>query len=394
MTATKGSETSVTTYAYDLNDRLISETTGGVTVTYAYDANGNMTGNSAGIAQAFDLLNRMASWTDGAVTALYGYNPDNMRRSKTVGGAVTEHVWVGGDIALDVTSGGTISYIAGIKSGYGWHVYNAHGDVVQLADDDGEIVRWYDYDPYGVQMQDADPTDNNPYRYSGQYHDTESGYVYLRARYYDPAIGRFVSEDPAFDGYNWYAYCANNPVMYVDPSGMFWDTLFDIGSVIWSTIELIKEPSWENAGLLALDVASAVVPFVPAMGATIRVADKAIDAGKAIGKADNAADIIKVGSIVDNASDIAKIGAKSGIIEQHHLLPRQFMERFSGLGLDIEKYKSPIDKVDHRLKPDGLHIGSNSWNKQWGDFFTEYPNADKDQVLSQLDRMKELFGLK
>jgi RHS repeat-associated protein len=69
-------------------------------------------------------------------------------------------------------------------------------------------------------MQDADPTDGNPYRYCGQYHDVESGYVYLRARYYDPAIGRFVSEDPAFDGHNWYVYCANNPVMYVDPSGM------------------------------------------------------------------------------------------------------------------------------------------------------------------------------
>jgi RHS repeat-associated protein len=99
-------------------------------------------------------------------------------------------------------------------------VYNAHGDVVQLCDDDGNVIKTYDYDPYGNQLQDVDSTDANPYRYCGEYYDIESGYTYLRARYYDSSIGRFISEDPAMDGYNWYVYCGNNPVMYVDPSGM------------------------------------------------------------------------------------------------------------------------------------------------------------------------------
>ena len=53
----------------------------------------------------------------------------------------------------------------------------------------------------------------NPYRYCGEYTDLETGYVYLRARYYDPNLGRFISEDSAKDGYNWYArqfsYTAN-----------------------------------------------------------------------------------------------------------------------------------------------------------------------------------------
>ena len=48
----------------------------------------------------------------------------------------------------------------------------------------------------------------------------ESGYTYLRARYYDPSIGRFISEDPIFDGDNWYAYCGNDPINYIDPSGL------------------------------------------------------------------------------------------------------------------------------------------------------------------------------
>ena len=61
---------------------------------------------------------------------------------------------------------------------------------------------------------------SNPIRYCGEYYDSESGLIYLRARYYDSENGRFISEDPIKDGYNWYSYCGGNPVMFVDPSGL------------------------------------------------------------------------------------------------------------------------------------------------------------------------------
>lgn len=73
-------------------------------------------------------------------------------------------------------------------------------------------------DAAGLRINRAD--DNNPFRYCGEYLDIETGYIYLRARYYDPSIGRFISEDSAKDGYNWYAYCANNPIRYIEPSGL------------------------------------------------------------------------------------------------------------------------------------------------------------------------------
>ena len=77
-----------------------------------------------------------------------------------------------------------------ITSGYGWYRYNAYGDVVSLADSDGYITRNYDYyyDPFGVQISYNAGVDNNPYRYSGEYYDTESGYTFLRTRYYDPKV--------------------------------------------------------------------------------------------------------------------------------------------------------------------------------------------------------------
>ena len=70
--------------------------------------------------------------------------------------------------------------------------------MVQLTDASGTVTKSYDYDPYGVEM-DADENDPNPYRYCGEYFDNESGCAYLRARYYDPSIGRFISVDAAMD---------------------------------------------------------------------------------------------------------------------------------------------------------------------------------------------------
>lgn len=81
--------------------------------------------------------------------------------------------------------------ISGTKS---YYVFNGHGDVVQLTNSSGNIVKSYDYDAFGNEKNPA-PTDTNVFRYCGEYFDKETGTIYLRARYYDPSIGRFISED-------------------------------------------------------------------------------------------------------------------------------------------------------------------------------------------------------
>ena len=92
-------------------------------------------------------------------------------------------------------------------------MFNAHGDVVQAGN------TYYHYDAFGNE-QNASPTDANPFRYCGEMFDKETTTYYLRARYYAPRTGRFITEDPIRSGLNWYTYCENNPIMFIDPLGL------------------------------------------------------------------------------------------------------------------------------------------------------------------------------
>ena len=112
----------------------------------------------------------------------------------------------------------------GKKSEYTYYTQNAHGDVVNLTDKDGKVTKSYKYDAFGVE-KNIDENDTNTFRYCGEYYDKETATVYLRARNYNPSIGRFISRD-SYDGrneeplsLNKYTYCYNNPVFYFDPTG-------------------------------------------------------------------------------------------------------------------------------------------------------------------------------
>ena len=82
-------------------------------------------------------------------------------------------------------------------------------------------------------------------------------------------------------------------------------------------------------------------------------------------------------------------------LEGHHLLPREFEEKFAKAGLNIEEYVIDLNKARHRLKPDGLHTGkgAENWNGAWREFFRKHPNASRKQILGQLCQMKKDFGL-
>ena len=117
---------------------------------------------------------------------------------------------------------------------------NAHGDVVSITNINGDTTDSYTYDAFGNQPSSAADYYKN-FRFCGEYTDPETGFVYLRNRYYDTATGRFITEDPVQDGMNWYIYCNNNPLKYIDPSGLTY-------VIAWSYGKADLEPYTDSQG--------------------------------------------------------------------------------------------------------------------------------------------------
>ncbi len=101
------------------------------------------------------------------------------------------------------------------------------GSVRFLTDSSGNVVRSYTYTPYGTATTTTSSASTTPYQYTNENFDSETGLTYLRARYYDPTVGRFISRDPVrgtLDNpitQDPYIYGASNPTTYTDPSGEF-----------------------------------------------------------------------------------------------------------------------------------------------------------------------------
>ncbi len=197
---------------YDSNGNLTSSTT---------DGNEDMGVEAETETYTYDVFNRLTGYrkNDGPQVS-YTYRADGKRKSKIVNGVETEFVWDGDNMIMSGTE--KYSYgVGGIEfSDACTYVKDIHGNVISGIDGEGNILSTYNYDSFGNVLKADGSMQTDPFRYCGEYTDTESGLIYLRNRYYDPSIGRFITEDPIRDGSNWYIYCDNNPVMYVDPSGL------------------------------------------------------------------------------------------------------------------------------------------------------------------------------
>ena len=106
-----------------------------------------------------------------------------------------------------------------------WSLADHLGTVRTLLDNEGDRIRDRVFAAWGAIVEDTNPTFVYPYAFTGREYDLETGFYYYRARYYDPATGRFLSEDPlgfAAGDTNLARYVLNSPTNYVDPTGLFW----------------------------------------------------------------------------------------------------------------------------------------------------------------------------
>lgn len=215
-------------FSYDANDRSALDT---------YDANGN-TISSAGISNAYDFENHLVQ--HGAVSMVY--DGDGNRVAETAGGVTTSYLVdtlnpTGYAQVLDEIQNGSVvrTYSYGLArisqnqrinnvwtpSFYG---YDGHGSVRFLTDASGNVTDRYDYDAFGNLINSSGSTPNS-FLFAGEQFDAATNLYYLRARYYNPLSGRFITPDPREGSIqspqtlHKYLYAYANPVMVLDPSG-------------------------------------------------------------------------------------------------------------------------------------------------------------------------------
>jgi RHS repeat-associated protein len=276
---TKDELISITSYEYGLNNRLEMERKKqgktAETYRYRYDDNGNETfriwektsptpdypGNvklSGNFKKEtptvyewrhYDGFNQLVRINQDDKEITYQYRGDDLRHSVEVRKLSESQnkrnlfYWDGTNIVAEQTENQKIKiYLRGInliaceidRVVY-YYIFNEHGDVTHLWNQDGVCKASYEYDAFGVE-KNPDKEDKNSFRYCGEYLDLDTNAYYLRARSYRPESGRLLIEDSVEKvtrkmpneqeitdplSLNKYTYCHNNPVFYTDPTGHF-----------------------------------------------------------------------------------------------------------------------------------------------------------------------------
>ena len=225
-------------YEYNAKNQLTGIQSGEKTIQYRYDPQGNLLeelGRTWKKRYAYDAANRqkdieLTRMSDGRAEYFRQsnyYDAEGLRYETKEDGNVIRFLFDRGELAEELREDAHIRYTRGYDplsltwngAEKSYFVPDEMGSTLFLLDKDHEIQNTYRYDAFGDILNEFGDTFNR-LTYTGQMYDGAMGQYYLRARFYNPSIGRFMQEDVyRGDGLNLYAYCSNNPVMYFDPSG-------------------------------------------------------------------------------------------------------------------------------------------------------------------------------
>ena len=233
----------VSTTAYDANNQL----TQWGTATLTYDANGNMLSSGAD-GYTWDGRNHLVSTLSGAS---FQYDPFGRRTSKTIAGVATGYLYDGSNVTQELSGTTPTANLlsAGIdevftrtdSAGARHFLDDALGSTLALTDSTGTIQTQYTYEPFG-NTTGAGQASSSAYQYTGRENDG-TGLYFVRARYYNPILGRFISEDPIGieDGKAKYVYALNDPLRYADPAGLWpWSTSSQLKDQTQADLEIFN----------------------------------------------------------------------------------------------------------------------------------------------------------
>jgi len=228
------------TYGYNTQGNRLTTVAG---VSDTYDNEGQLlTSNGGANSYTFDYEHRLKTIAGGS-TATFYYDGSGNRLKAVRSGTETRYIYdaagrllAEADSANNITryyiyGNGLLAMVTPAGQTYCYH-YNGVGSTIAMTNSSQNIINQYSYDAFGNianQQENILSSDtklqNQPFKYVGQagVMTEPNGFYYMRARYYDPAVGRFISEDPTgFDGgdVNLMAYVGNNPVTGIDPLGL------------------------------------------------------------------------------------------------------------------------------------------------------------------------------
>ncbi|MFF0018766.1 RHS repeat-associated core domain-containing protein [Streptomyces sp. NPDC005374] len=291
--------------AFDAADQLCWSTTGTMpgspscasaptgATTYAYDTQGNRTKATTGSAvttYSYNQADQLTGVASSATTAAYTYDGSGLRASKTVNGTTTAFSWDSEETAALLSDGTTaylygpsglpVEQVTGTTSQYYFH--DQLGSTRALTSSAGAVTGTYAYSPYGTVTSHTG-TASTPLQYTGQYTDAETGFVYLRARYYDPATAQFLTVDPDVQQtLSPYCYVNGNPLNGVDPTGLFgWGS---VTGFVHKHVDVINQINSWSSGIAAgaalvsvvCEVCAVVTGPIAAISAGVMVASQAL----------------------------------------------------------------------------------------------------------------------
>ena len=224
------SSSGVPNYNYNASNELTLNSNG----SYTYDANGNTLSDPSGKSYTWDFENRLTQVVNSGVgTTTFKYDPFGRRIQKSGPLGTTNYLYDGPNAIEEVDNSGAVltRYTQGnevdepsaeLRSGTtAYYEADALDSITSLSSVTGAIASTNTYDAFG-NLTATSGTLVNPFHFTGRDFDLETGLHYYRWRYYDPTLGRFLSEDPIGrkGGINFYAYVRNNPARFVDRWGL------------------------------------------------------------------------------------------------------------------------------------------------------------------------------